>query len=473
MEGEERTVNRNSIIAILTAGIVLSGGAGVYYVQSSHQKDVGKETQQGLSRTLMEKINADDMYQTIEKLSKQPREAGTDGELQAVKYIEKEFKTLGYKTEIQAFPIYNYKINHVSVKMGTVDLGETPIPFTGDSGGVVTAPLVYVGKAQPWEINAEIKGKIALVERGDLSFIDKVKNLLNKGAAGVLMYNNLPSDPFTGQLANDQSLPAVGITREKGLELVELLKTKEITATIDADVEKIETKSYNVIASRKPEKKDDTGQIVTIGAHHDSVPAGPGANDDASGVSAVLELARIFAKTPIDTEIRFLTFGSEERGLLGSYYYAEHLPKSDVNRIKAHFQLDMIGASAAGSDHPAGGLIMYTIDGRKNLVTDLAAVAGKQMLSEVIPYGKSGRSDHQPFHELGIPTALFIHAPVEPDYHKPTDTIDKISKEKLVQVAKVIGSAVYQIAGPETPKLEKTKEVSATINYPFENRNLE
>ncbi|PAK87452.1 M20/M25/M40 family metallo-hydrolase, partial [Peribacillus simplex] len=76
------------------------------------------------------------------------------------------------------------------------------------------------------------------------------------------------------------------------------------------------------------------------GAHHDSVPGGPGANDDASGVSAVLELARILAKTPIDTEIRFLTFGSEERGLVGSSFYADSLPKEDVDRMVAHFQMD-------------------------------------------------------------------------------------------------------------------------------------
>ncbi|MBR8645685.1 M28 family peptidase [[Brevibacterium] frigoritolerans] len=158
---------------------------------------------------------------------------------------------------------------------------------------------------------------MALVERGDITFVEKVQNVLNKGAVGVLMYNNSPSGNNFGQVSAGQNIPAVAITQAQGLELVEQLKTKQITSTLEVGkAERIEKTSYNVIASLKPKANKDNGQIVTVGAHHDSVPGGPGANDDASGVSAVLELARILAKTPIDTEIRFLTFGSEERGSL-------------------------------------------------------------------------------------------------------------------------------------------------------------
>ncbi|USK77505.1 M20/M25/M40 family metallo-hydrolase [Peribacillus frigoritolerans] len=237
--------------------------------------------------------------------------------------------------------------------------------------------------------------------------------------------------------------------------------------------ERIEKTSYNVIASLKPKSNKDNGQIVTVGAHHDSVPGGPGANDDASGVSAVLELARILAKTPIDTEVRFLTFGSEERGLVGSSFYADSLPKEDVDRMVAHFQMDMIGGRDAGEDNPAGGLIMYTIDGMKNLVTDLGSSAGARTMDVAIPYGQLGRSDHQPFHELGIPSALFIHSPVEPWYHQPTDTLDKISKEKLQQSAEIVGASVYQIARPETPALTNARVAPGTVDYDFDDRPVD
>jgi len=254
---------------------------------------------------------------------------------------------------------------------------------------------------------------------------------------------------------------------------VERLKNGPVTATLNVDIEKIEKTSYVVEAKLKPNKNKDTGQIVTIGAHHDSVHLGPGANDDASGVSAVLELARIFVNTPIDSEVRFLTFGSEERGMVGSSYYISQLPKSDIDRMVAHFQMDMIGGAEAGEDHPLGGLIMYTIDGQKNLVTDLGASAGSRMYDVALPYGQLGRSDHQPFHDVGIPSALFIHSPVEPQYHQPTDMIEHISKEKLQQATSIVGTAAYQIVRPDTPALDRAHVAPALVDYDFENRPVD
>lgn len=452
-------MNRKLVALFVAAGFVLSSGT----VHATTTVSPSTQYEVVLENKLLKKISADNMYKTIELLSKEPREAGTEGERKAVKYIEGEFKKLGYKTEIQPFPIYDFKTNHAKVKIGDSDLGGTPHAFSGSASGKVTAPLVYVGKATPEEVG-DVKGKIVLAERGDIAFVEKIKNVLEKGAVGVLMYNNLDEGNTFGQVAEGQNIPAVAITKAEGLKLVQQLKTKEISVTLDVDIEKIEKTSYNVIATKPATEKKHTGQIVTVGAHHDSVPGGPGANDDASGVSAVLELARLFAKEKTDTEIRFLTFGSEERGLVGSSYYASKLPKADVDKMVAHFQMDMIGGRDAGGDNPAGGLIMYTIDGKKNLVTDLGAASSYHIFNEVLPYGQLGRSDHQPFHDLGIPSALFIHSPVEPWYHQPTDTLDKIDKKKLLQVAKIVGSSVYQITDPKTP---------AIIKYYFEDRPVD
>ncbi|WP_042351484.1 M28 family peptidase [Bacillus massiliigorillae] len=460
---------RKSISAILAIGLVLSSGSA--YAQQVKSAPNGHSAI-AFDNKVLNKINVDNMYNTIAYLSEQPREAGTEGEVRAVKYIESQFKSLGLETTIQPFPIYDTRVNHVIVQINGNNVAESPKPFSGSVSKKVTAPLVYIGTGLPEEIG-DLTGKIALIERGGITFIEKVQNALEKGAVGVLMYNNSSAGNSFGQVQDGQNIPAVAITRATGLQLVEQLKTTEVEATLDVDIEKIEKTSYNVIASLKPNKNKDTGQIVTVGSHHDSVPGGPGANDDASGVSAVLELARVLSKTPIDTEIRFMTFGSEERGMVGSSYYAASLSKDEVSRIQAHFQMDMIGGRDAGEDNPAGGLIMYTIDGKKNLVTDLGAAAGARIRSETIPYGQLGRSDHQPFHELGIPAALFIHSPVEPWYHKPTDTLDKISKEKLQQVAEIVGASVYQIARPDTPALVNATVAQELVDYPFENRPVD
>lgn len=460
---------RKTISTILAVGMVLSTGAAYAEPNKPSPHEIAKIA---FDNTISNQINADNMYQTITELSKEPRAAGTEGELKAVQYIANKFISLGFDTRIQPFPIYDTKVNHVSVKVDGNVASEKPRPFTDSVSKKVTAPLAYVGKATPKEIG-DVKGKIVLIERGDLTYVEKLKNVIDKGAIGVIMYNNTSPGNNFGGVGEGQNIPAVAISQEEGLKLVEQLKNKALEATIDINQEKIEKTSYNVIASLKPKTENDTNQIVTIGSHHDSVPGGAGANDDASGVSAVLELARIYAKTPIDTEIRFITFGSEERGLVGSSYYAASLSKDEVSRMISHFQMDMIGGRDAGPDKQAGGLIMYTIDGKKNLVTDLAATSAAKMRSEVIPYGQLGRSDHQPFHDLGIPSALFIHSPVEPWYHKPTDTIDKISKDKLKQVAEIVGTSVYQITRLDTPQVPNTKVAEDLVQYPYENRPVD
>ena len=226
-----------------------------------------------------------------------------------------------------------------------------------------------------------------------------------------------------------------------------------------------EITAYNVEAVKEPMKNHDTGQQIIVGAHHDSVSVSPGANDDASGTGALLELARVFANTPTDTTIKFIAFGAEENGLWGSRKYAEAMSEEEVERTVAMFQLDMVGSADAGD------LVMFTADGQKNLVTDLGAAAGSR-LSELVPYSHLGRSDHVPFHNLGIPAALFIHTPLEPWYHTENDVIEHISKEKLKDVADIVGAAVFQVARKDTPALERSRVAPVPVDYYYEEPNL-
>ncbi|MFS0862597.1 M20/M25/M40 family metallo-hydrolase [Fredinandcohnia sp. 179-A 10B2 NHS] len=459
---------RKSIAVVLAAGLVLS----VNGVSASGPNGApNSQSATAFDNKIIKKINADNMYNRIALLSEQPRAAGTEGEYKAVQYIKSQFEEYGYETEIQPFIFHEVLRGTGSLLINGESLN--PYVFSGSFSDEVTAEIIHVGKALAGTVPDEVDGKIALIERGDITFVEKVQNVLDKGAVGVIMYNNSGTSNRFGQANPGQDIPAVAITMEQGLNLVEQLENGPLEATLKVEGSGyIEKTSYNVIASKKPHKNKDNGQIVMVGAHHDSVPGGPGANDDASGVSAVLELARVMANMPTDTELRFVTFGAEEKGLLGSYHYASTLSEDEADRIVAHFQMDMVGARDAGADHPAGGLIMYTIDGQKNLVTDLGAAAGART-SELIPYGQLGRSDHQPFHELGIPAALFIHSPVEDSYHSPEDTLDKIDKNKLQQAAEIVGASIYQIARPDTPALEHARVAPGPVEYEFEDRPVQ
>jgi aminopeptidase YwaD len=127
-----------------------------------------------------------------------------------------------------------------------------------------------------------------------------------------------------------------------------------------------------VVATKEATHKS-TNQLILIGAHHDSVDGALGANDDASGIVTVLELTLVFANAPTDTVIHSVTFESEENGLLGSYEFVEKMTENDYYRTAGMFQMDMVGSKDEGP------LIMYTADGKKNIVTDLGASTGAHL----------------------------------------------------------------------------------------------
>ncbi|WP_342405546.1 M28 family peptidase [Brevibacillus sp. FSL K6-2834] len=421
---------------------------------------------------IVKRIKVDNIYETIDYLSKQPRVAGTKAEHDAAKYIEKQFKSYGYDTELQPFEFSSYKEpDRVSLSVSGYEDTEWELGnFTYGVSGQASGELVYAGLGRESDLEGvDLTGKIALIQRGEISFGDKVLNAARAGAEAVLLFNN-SSGVINGTLGgpNDDFVPVLALTKAQGEELLAKLEAGEsLTAAVEVEGARIEdSTSYNVIATKKPDKKKSTGQIIVVGAHHDSVEGAPGANDDASGTATTLELARVMANMPIDTELRFVTFGAEENGLLGSYAYVESLSEEEIESTVSMFQMDMVGSRDAGK------LIMYTVDGEKNIVTDLGAAAGSR-LSETVNYGREGRSDHVPFAEVGIPAALFIHAPVEPWYHTPEDSIDKISKDKLQEVAEIVGAAVYQIARPDTPALENARVAPKKVEYDFEERELE
>ncbi|WP_173915985.1 M28 family peptidase [Halobacillus sp. Marseille-Q1614] len=457
-------MSKKAITMMLAAGLALSSAPSAVLADPPAPS---QNADHAFDNKVIKKISPERLYDRVALLSQTPREAGTQGEYNAVQYIKGEFESYGYDTELQPFTFQAWDGGTASIAINSSNFSGDVRTFNGSVNGTVEAPLEYVGLATPEEVPDSMNGKIALIERGSIPFYDKLENVLDKGAVGVIMFNGegQQGNGF-GYTYEGQDIPAVAIDRESGLSIVEKLKSEDIIANLTVKgAGTIDKTSYNVIATKKPHKNKDTGQIITIGAHHDSVAGGPGANDDASGVSGVLELAEIMAKTPSDTELRFMTFGAEEKGLVGSYHYASTLSESEVDRMAAHFQMDMIGS------RDAGDLIMFTPDGNKNLVTDLGASAGARV-AEVVEYGQLGRSDHVPFFERGIPAALFIHAPLEPWYHSPEDTIDKISKEKLTEVTEIVGSAVYQVARPDTPALENAAVAPGPVHYEFDDRPL-
>jgi aminopeptidase YwaD len=444
----------------LTAGLAVSSFAAPAIYAKPVETPQQVQPFNVFDNKVLNKINVENIYNNIEYLSRTPRVAGTEAEHNAIQYVKEQFESYGYETKLQEFTFYGYTVPH-TVEL-TVDgySGEIlPKSFTYGMDGSASGELVYAGLGQVEDFEGkDVTGKIALIQRGSISFADKVLNAAANGAAGVIIFNNAPGD-LNGTFGspNDAYVPAVAVSQEVGQALVDQMNNGDnLTGSINLEGADAGMRtSYNVIATKAPTNKNKAKDgIIALGAHHDSVPGAPGANDDASGTAMTLELARVMKDLPTNMEMRFITFGAEELGLIGSRYYVSQLSEQEKNRFVGYFNMDMVGS------RDAGDLVINTPDGNQNIVSQTAQASSARLNGEATPIQPGGSSDHVSFFEGGIASASFIHRPLEPWYHTPEDTIDKISKEKLQDVAEIVGTAVYDIVRPENqgPKANRGKE---------------
>jgi len=215
-----------------------------------------------------------------------------------------------------------------------------------------------------------------------------------------------------------------------------LAVTARIAVTIE---EQDEIEARNVLAllpGSDPERRDE---IVVVGAHYDHLGREPdgaimnGANDNASGVATILEIARLWQAQDFvpARSVLFATWDGEEQGLLGSRHYVEN-PTYSLTRTVAMLNLDMVGAGDA-----------LRIDGVGEMAAQLEASATAYGVTTTIEF--TGRSDHVPFYDRGIPAAMFIWWP-DVYYHTPEDTVEVIEPEKLKAVGVLSSHTLASLA---------------------------
>ena len=246
-------------------------------------------------------------------------------------------------------------------------------------------------------------------------------------AAGVIIYNN-ESGPFVGQLQDESRIPAVSISREDGLALADLLNGEAVAVRLNVQARTETVDSRNVVA-RPP---SGTCTIV-LGGHYDGVPAGPGANDNASGTATVIEIARAMAADGTFDNVCFVLFGSEEIGLLGSEFYVGSLSADELAALKAMLNFDML---AVGDEWP--------LIGSNEVVTVAAQEADELSIPHTarsnIPSGSG--SDHAPFLRRGVPAMVF-NCFCDPNYHTADDRFEFVQEKRLAE-AGAIGLATAQ-----------------------------
>jgi hypothetical protein len=204
-------------------------------------------------------------------------------------------------------------------------------------------------------------------------------------------------------------------------------------------------------------------QVVVFSAHFDHLGVGAngaiyhGADDDGSGTSMVMDLAQAFSKNPVRPKrsLLFLTVSGEEKGLLGSSYYTSH-PIIPLNETIADFNTDMIGRMDTTHERTKDVPYTYMI-GSDKISTELDSVlqvANKETENIQLDYTYNNpndpnhfytRSDHYNFARKGVPIAFFFTG-VHADYHRPTDTVDKILFDRIVKIGHVVYYAGWKTA---------------------------
>jgi aminopeptidase YwaD len=356
------------------------------------------------------------------------RPAGSEAEEAAADYITSQLESWGYEVEQQpfvfeAFADLGTTLEIVSPQQQMLE----PLPMRSTIAGLVEAEIVGAGLGRPGDFPTDATARMALIERGEIEFTDKVANATAAGAAAAIIYNSDPG-AFSGLLRRESAIPAVSISREEGQLIIDLLAAGPVTIRLDVRVMMGPNPSQNVIG-RPPQEACQ----VFVGGHYDSVAVGPGANDNASGTATLLELARAVADDDEMDPVCFLAFGAEEVGLFGSREFVADLALEERQAAIAMLNLDMVGV---GRRWLLVGSLALT-----DIVVEEADRLGLTYVVGSLPASTS--SDHVSFQQVGIP-ALILHREGDPRYHTAEDRADFIDPELLLEAGR-LGLALVEV----------------------------
>ncbi|OCB15674.1 M28 family metallopeptidase [Mycobacterium intracellulare] len=411
------------------------------------------------------KVTTDAMMAHLSKLqdianaNNGTRAVGTPGYEASVDYVVNTLRNSGFDVQTPEFSARVFHAEKPELTVGGRPVEARALDFSlgtppgGVSGPLVAAPANSLGCAAADYGDLPVRGAVVLVDRGTCPFAQKEDAAAQRGAVAMIIADNVDEEQMGGTLGptTEVKIPVLSVTKSTGVQL----RGQPGPTTIKLDASAQSFKARNVIAQTKT---GSDANVVMAGAHLDSVPEGPGINDNGSGVAAVLETAvRLGSSPPVHNKLRFGFWGAEELGLIGSRNYVESLDLAALKNIALYLNFDMLASPNPG---------YFTYDGDQSLPMD---ARGKPVVPEgsagiertLVAYLKSagktaqdtsfdGRSDYDGFTLAGIPAGgLFSGAegkmsadqaklwggtadqPFDPNYHQKGDTLDHIDRTAL------------------------------------------
>lgn len=406
------------------------------------------------------------------------RALGTSGYDASVEYVAGSLRDAGFAVDT---PEFETTMFHIDGEELTVD-GETTgvnalglSPSTGSEGLTARVARIEPDDTPGCEAadydGVDVAGAVVVVDRGVCTFAVKEQVAADRGAAALLVVN-IEDGPLEGAGLGAESEPRIPVGGIAGTDRDKVARSSTVTLRLLTRTET--TRTRNVIAQTSTGSSDN---VVVVGAHLDSVPEGPGINDNATGVAAVLETALRLGDDPnITNAVRFAFWGAEEVGLVGSARYLESLSDEERLDIALYLNFDMLGSPNPGylvfdgDDSDAVGAGPGP-EGSAGIERTFARFFDeKGIIADGTDF--DGRSDYGPFVALGIPAGGVFSGGDEPkteeqaakwggtageafdpNYHTPEDTADNIDRAAFATNAAsaAYGTGVYamSVEGPD------------------------
>lgn len=364
------------------------------------------------------------------------REAGTSTEEKAASLIREELKSFGMESMLSEFTFNTWEIRKAELTV-TEPYNKT-YQVTGyqrcgsTAGEGVEAEFLYVENGDDISLS-HAAGKIVMVN--EIVRKDMYLKLLKAGAAGFVSISGSPTDTGEDRIPRAAAIPqkvyealnekeriqGVGIHYLDAVEMV-TEGAKKVRLTLLQ--EEVTRTSRNVEA--RIQGSDHADEILTLTAHYDSVPEGPGAYDNMAGAAIIMEVCRYLKEHQPRRTVEFVWFGAEEKGLLGSRHYIK-MHEHELGKHRFNMNVDLAGQLVGGN------VIGVTADPSVcSMLTYLAAETGIGMTTKNQIWG----SDSNTFAWKGIPAMTLNRDGF--GMHTHYDTVDLLSAWSLERSARLL-----------------------------------
>ncbi len=401
----------------------------------------------------------DDIFRNYQNLCLKfrGRFSGSDDARQAADYIENCFRSYNLDTVTRDwFDLAIWERGSVELSMvspRSVTFPCISLPYSPGCDHEYT--VVDLGMGHPADIagaGSKLKDQAVMVsdinppEGPHLHRLQKYILALEAGAGAFIFIQKTPGMLApTGSIAFNQNgdlnqvIPSIGIPAEVAAEIREWAIHEPVRIRLVMDNSIRWGKDSNVIGELKGNENSD--ETVIVCGHYDGHDIAQGAVDNASGTAVVMEAARVLAplKADLKRNVRFILFGSEEMGLLGSSAYARRV---DPSAIRFVFNLDCVGDSSP---------LTMMLQNSSNLTETFRGMINElpadiDLEDRLIPF-----SDHFPFLLKGIPSAFCVtHGSGGRGWgHTIADTFEKVRRDTLMRVASHVSRLIYRVANAE------------------------